>query len=684
MKKKFTHFVIPLLTFGFVLSSFAEIPTGYYEKAIGKSKQDLKNALFRIISDCGTVSYDGLYEVYKTSDVRADGKIWDMYSATTNYTFSQTCGNYKNEGDCYNREHSVPKSWFSEASPMKSDAWHVYPTDGKVNGMRSNYPFGEVGTASYTSNQGFSKVGSCSTSGYTGKVFEPNDEYKGDFARTYFYFATRYQDRITNWGGIFVSTFPNITSWQLNMLLEWHRMDPVSQKELDRNDAVYKSKQRNRNPFIDYPELAELIFGARQGEAFYPGATGDSYLIEPLPHAVFPLGSVPVSLPVSKSLTIKGKNIENPLHIALSGTDASDFAIDTESLTAEQANEGYAVTVTFTPSTPQLLTAQLTISGDDISPVSVTLNGTGIDGFAAIEASELTSNSFTANWTAKNGATDYEIAVYTLKEEGGEPNVILYEDFKDDVNWQTTGYAQVETKEGGLRLASSNNGGSVATPAMDLSGSNITLYLKSKPYHTDASKLTINLDNQPLGTITYAGQSVEKTFTITGGKTNSQISFSAESKKRVVLEELVISSGIKVEKENLTGYPTRTGNTTSYTVTGLNPETVYYYAITPIINGQKGESSNEVAVKTNSSSSRIDIPASADPFILIYSTENKIHIVNAPANARLEVYNLAGQRIKTAILHNPETEEKEISSPGLYVVRVITPTGTRTEKVLIQ
>lgn len=685
MKKKFTLFAIPWIAFGIVFSSFAEIPAGYYEQAVGKSSQSLKTALFNIISNCGSVSYDGLYSVYKTSDVRPDGKVWDMYSATTNFSFSQTCGNYKNEGDCYNREHSVPQSWFNERPPMKSDAWHVYPTDGKVNGMRSNYPFGEVGNASYTSNQGFSKVGTCSTAGYSGKVFEPNDEYKGDFARAYFYFATRYQDRITNWGNIFTSTYPNITKWQMDMLLKWHRQDPVSQKETDRNEAVYKSNQRNRNPFIDYPELAELIFGSRQGEEFYPGSTQDAYLVEPLPHSTFSVGSAPVGSQIGKRLSIKGKNIENPVHIALSGTNASSFSIDTESITAAQANEGYGLTVTFTPASPETLTAQLSISGDDITTVNVTLNGTGIDGFAAIEAGNITQNSFTANWTAKNDATDYEIVVYTLEEGGGgEANVILYEDFKEDVNWTVTGYAVVEPKEGGLRLASSNKGGSVVTPPLDLSGDHITLYLKSKPYRTDASKLTIMLDNQPLGTISYAGQSIEKTFPVTGGKTDSRISFSADAKKRVVLEELVISSGTKVEKINVAGYPRRTGNTTSYEVTGLENETTYYYTVTPVVNGQKGEPSNEVTVTTRPSSSSVIESVTEENLILIYSSENRIYVVNAPANARMEVYSLSGQLVKSAVLRNSEIEEKKIASPGLYIVRVTTPSGTRTEKVLIE
>ena len=263
--------LLVVLTCLFPFFVFAEIPAGYYDDAVGKSGEDLQKSLSTILNDANDVGYNGLWNLYKTTDRRSDGKVWDMYSDVTNYTFgTDQCGSYGVEGDCYNREHSVPKSWFNKQSPMVSDIWHVYPTDGKINGMRSNNPFGEVGSGASSSKNEFSKWGKCVTPGYSGTVFEPNDEYKGDFARTYFYFATRYQSQINNWGGIFISSYPHIVGWQLNMLLRWHEQDPVSQKELDRNEAVYDSRQGNRNPFIDYPELVDLIFGDSRNIPFMP------------------------------------------------------------------------------------------------------------------------------------------------------------------------------------------------------------------------------------------------------------------------------------------------------------------------------------------------------------------------------------------------------------------------------
>ncbi|MBP5323206.1 MAG: endonuclease [Bacteroidaceae bacterium] len=262
------HLTFFVLATTIAIYSFAQPTSTYYSAANGKSDSALKTALFNIIKGHTVISYDGLITAYKITDVDANGKIWDIYS---NYHFSTSskCGNYSEEGDCYNREHTVPQSWFNSASPMKSDIIHVLPTDGFVNGKRSNYPYGNVGTASYTSGNG-SKLGACKDNGYSGTVFEPIDEYKGDIARIYFYMATRYEDEISSWSGnVFGSGngYNNgLKTWTINVLLQWHRNDPVSQKEIDRNNNVF-TLQKNRNPFVDFPRLAEYIWGDDMTEA---------------------------------------------------------------------------------------------------------------------------------------------------------------------------------------------------------------------------------------------------------------------------------------------------------------------------------------------------------------------------------------------------------------------------------
>lgn len=253
-----------------LIQLWAQAPAGYYNAADGKQGRQLKTALFQIITAHTERSYADLWTDMQQTDAREDGKVWDMYSATTNYTFvNDQCGNYSGEGSCYNREHSFPKSWFNDASPMYTDLFHLYPTDGKVNGMRGNHPFGETARPTYTSNNGFSKLGPSSVSGYSGTVFEPADEYKGDFARSYFYMATCYEDRIAGWNSDMLAgnSYPAYKQWAVDMLLRWAAEDPVSEKEIRRNNTVY-GIQHNRNPYIDFPGIEQYVWGDKTGVAF--------------------------------------------------------------------------------------------------------------------------------------------------------------------------------------------------------------------------------------------------------------------------------------------------------------------------------------------------------------------------------------------------------------------------------
>ncbi|ASW74705.1 endonuclease I [Chryseobacterium piperi] len=268
--------------------AFAQIPTGYYDGTTGLTGTALKSKLNLIITnghqDHG---YNGLWTAYQTTDrdyfYENDGTILDMYSENPtgpdpyNYTYgTDRCGTYSNEGDCYNREHIVPQSLFNQALPMRSDIHFVPATDGKVNGMRSNYPFGKVETASYTSLNG-SKVGNSASPGYSGIVFEPIDAFKGDIARMILYFVTRYETQLVDFssgnmlGG---SPFPGLQTWELNQLLAWDILDPVSPAEIARNNAAY-DYQKNRNPFIDNPEYVALIWGAPVVDTQAPTAPTD-------------------------------------------------------------------------------------------------------------------------------------------------------------------------------------------------------------------------------------------------------------------------------------------------------------------------------------------------------------------------------------------------------------------------
>lgn len=253
----------------------AQEPAGYYSTANGLTGYALKTKLGEIITaGYQTKSYDALYTAYPTTDTdkfyENDGSVLDIYSENPagadpyNYQHGvKKCGNYSNEGDCYNREHTVPQSLFNEASPMVSDVLHILPTDGKVNGMRSNYPFGKVTNPSWTSKNG-SKVGSNTVGSYSGTVFEPINEFKGDIARCLLYFVTRYQTRLSGFSSGNILNTSNVNqglqTWELNLLLLWHQQDPVSEREIVRNNGAY-AHQKNRNPFVDHPEWVTAIWG---------------------------------------------------------------------------------------------------------------------------------------------------------------------------------------------------------------------------------------------------------------------------------------------------------------------------------------------------------------------------------------------------------------------------------------
>lgn len=261
----------------------AQIPSGYYNDASGKKGATLKSALSAIVNNgAQDKGYNGLWTGYATTDrdyfLKDDGKILDMYSknpyGADPYTFTYStnqCGSYSVEGDCYNREHVVPQSFFNEGYPMKSDINFIRATDGKVNGMRSNYPYGVVNSPSWTSKNG-SKLGNNSTSGYSGTVFEPLDYFKGDVARMILYFVTRYENKLSGFssGNMLGNTpYPGLQTWELEVLLAWHKADPVSIEEVSRNNASYVY-QSNRNPFIDHPEYVDLIWGPAQTDTQAP------------------------------------------------------------------------------------------------------------------------------------------------------------------------------------------------------------------------------------------------------------------------------------------------------------------------------------------------------------------------------------------------------------------------------
>ena len=377
----------------------------YYSAANGKTGETLRTALNGIINSHTVVSYDNLRYLYEYSDTydAAGTTIEDIYStcdaAYTTTFCSGACGGY-------NREHSVPKSWFGEGTPMYSDAFHLYATNCYVNSYRGNEAFGVCAngspcTTSGVAGKALGRKGSSTFvadngNSYTsiGTVFEPDDEYKGDLARTYFYMVTCY--RTTNFtqaaGGAKMFTYSSgiaqLSQYSIDLLLKWHREDPVSKKELIRNEVIFGNttfnkgsyKQGNRNPFIDFPCLAEYIWGEHNTEnvdfsqliSGYTtiGTDGCPCGTDPAirqPAGTINCGSTEANTPITKSVTILGVNLTANLSLAVSGTNASLFTLSTSTMTQANALEGTAITITYSPTAAGDHTAKLVISGGGLT-----------------------------------------------------------------------------------------------------------------------------------------------------------------------------------------------------------------------------------------------------------------------------------------------------------------------------
>jgi len=388
--------------------AYAQIPSGYYNTATGTG-YTLKTQLYNKIKNHSDLGYDALWTTFATSDrdqfYENDNTILDIYSEKPtsvdpvifNYVTNQ-CGTYTTQGNCYNREHIVPQSVFNSASPMQSDAHFIPPVDGYVNGMRSNHPHGNVATATWTSLNG-SKRGSSAVVGYTGTVFEPLNEFKGDIARMYFYFATRYQNTVENYVfDMFDGTSNKVfTTPFLNMLITWHNQDPVSQREITRNNAIYE-RQNNRNPFIDHPEYVALIWST----------TSDTQA-----------PTIPTNLEASNitttSLTLSWTAAEDNIGVTayevyMNGELKTTVATTTASITSLTQNTGYAFYVIAkdlagnTSANSQTINATTLQFFDTIPPTSP----------SSITNSAKTTTSLTINWSNSSdnvGVTSYDVYV---------------------------------------------------------------------------------------------------------------------------------------------------------------------------------------------------------------------------------------------------------------------------------
>ena len=371
-KQHITLLFMALLATAF--TAMAVEPSGYYNNALGKSDEALMTALRNIIRNHTEVTYtSGLLNAFKKADVDNQGYIIDIYS-NCRYKPSDNGSSASNVGEGYNREHSFPRSWFNgEVAPMNTDVFHVYPTDIKVNSQRSNYPYGVCANGTRLTNGSYvakGKLGACTYPGYRGTVFEPDDEYKGDLARTYFYMVTCYKNELPSWVGsdqldYRSNGYKAFSTWTINMLMEWTRLDPVSEKEIKRNEAIY-GIQGNRNPFIDHPELAEHIWGNKQAQPWRgSGDDGLATITSPADGSTIDMGETTVGTELKYTITVKGTNLMKGLSMSMS--DNEYFYVSKNSFSANEVNAGTSFDITFTADDEGTFANTITLSNNEVS-----------------------------------------------------------------------------------------------------------------------------------------------------------------------------------------------------------------------------------------------------------------------------------------------------------------------------
>ena len=400
MRRFYLLVVIALGSFGTIS---ADIPAGYYSSIAGKKGANLLSTLHTIIDNHTVIPYSGLEDYYPHIDFRYNAELdcdtlWDIYSTCT-FTTDHANRQQNDFCDGWNKEHTVCQSWFG-GGVMVSDLHQVLPTDARVNNLRSNWPYGETNVRNDKITKGkkaLGHLGSSSFSGYTnvGTVYEPDDQYKGDIARIYFYMVARYLNEYLNASnGSTMFTFnqntTGLTDYAIALLMKWHRQDPVSQKEINRNDSVYKF-QVNRNPFVDYPYLAEYIWGDKQSTSLdmndIISAYSSDFIVDessgkagehdPALRCVTTSLIYPAIMQGEQqtlSFELQGYRLTNDITCAISGTDAQLFSITPDQIAAADANATHVYQVTYTPVALGNHSAVLTISCQGAETLTIDLS----------------------------------------------------------------------------------------------------------------------------------------------------------------------------------------------------------------------------------------------------------------------------------------------------------------------
>lgn len=676
------------------LSLTAEtMPENYYSSANGKADEALKTALHNIIKVGSRVSYgNATWNVFYYSDRKSISGtrvlIWDMYSDEERYMDNPNAG----APGGMNIEHSFAKSWWGGTeNDAYKDCYHLNPSDATANSARSNYPLGEVTELLKTA--GTLKIGYNNT--YTGekfRIWEPLDEYKGDFARAYFYMATCYENLTwrldnTNVGSYYAMQADNYLEfmpWEQEVLLKWHRMDPVSQKEIDRMDAV-SDFQHNRNPYIDYPCLVEYIWGSHQGEAVdfaqlkntadADWLTSDDLsgciceytaptLIRPVNGTVVSMGTANRNEQIQQTLTISGTLLTQDVQLTLTGADAECFSLSKSTVTAAQANGKTTVNLYYTPAGFGTHTATLTLKSSEVN-TQITLQGVCEYNFKALPATDITKHSFTAHWTDAETDT-YSLNLYTKVVIGEEAVVIInMPELSLSIIKATDNVAmspensKALDEDGGIRLGTGSANGTLLLSNLNIASEG-KLTITAKAYGNDQSNLRITADGSQIADQMLTNTKEEYTFDIPEG--TQEIALIQEGgKKRLYLYSIALECGGEIQTtEPVQGYPKEvSGTSADITVDTDLSLTPVYYTVTPAGNA----TSNEVEVRYNTGTSVEDIKRTAD----IYVEGRNITFLGLDQPTALHIYDALGRLITSTTVADRQTIT--IPADGFYLLQ---------------
>ena len=659
-------------------SLLAQAPAGYYDNAEGLSDKELKTALHQIIKVGKRVSYgSGTWTGFEKSDRHPEGHVWDMYSNIKRYF----PGNGNAPGGM-NIEHSVAKSWWgSIKNDAYKDLYHLNPSDANANSARSNYPLGTNKGGSF--NNGVIKVGNnTSSSEYTGICFEPLDEYKGDFARAYMYMFTCYEN--LSWTGTAAptmlnsnETWPMLKPWAQKLLVEWSRMDPPSEKELNRAAEIYKI-QENRNPFIDYPELVEHLWGNLVGTAFSTNSTTPA-ITAPANNATIRLPETHYTTAVTENISVKGRNLTQNTTVTLSGSNTHLFSINTNTLTATELSEGTFIRVTFMPEVSGTFEVTVTLTNPEVAiPTKLNIVASASDNFMVLPATNIGEDRFTANWTHHSQAKGYSLNLYKLEiTESAEITIIDQKMERKPEGWGTAGYTDFNDLM--AKLASGSNYGSITTPDLNLSKPSV-LTLRAKRYGSDSgATITVKLDGEEIEVITTDAELKDYIIELPEATNKSVIEFYSAKGKRTYIDQVkVVTGGTGEVYVPVNGYPMETGYVNTLDIAGLEPDSQYAYEITTLA---------DVPVTTELSELRTQVGTGIENNELFnihgHGNNGTVYLYNIPEHAQIRIFDLSGRLYHTQQAYANNLQIR-VNSKGIFIVRIQTGNQTKMLKILIK